>query len=74
MPNEILIPSQSLISCFLEPPHPKQASGSAQLRESGEATPQYVRKEYIQYFQLSPSSCLCAKEQSCENCEQRSGI
>ena len=41
MPNEILIPLQSLISCFLEPPVNRQAAG---VRDSGEATPQHVPK------------------------------
>ena len=43
MPNKILIPLQSLISCFLDP----QQTGEWQwvkLRDSGKATPCYVPK------------------------------
>ena len=43
MLNEILIPLQSLISCFLEPPTNRRVAG-AQLRDSGEATPKHVPK------------------------------
>ena len=43
MPNEILIPLQSLISCFLEPPANRRAAGGT-IRDSGEATPQHVPK------------------------------
>ena len=43
MPNEILIPLQSLFLVFL---NPLRTSGQqwAQLRDSGEATPQHVPK------------------------------
>ena len=47
MLNKNLIPLQSLISCFLKPPpHPPQISEWqwVQLRDSGEASPQYVPK------------------------------
>ena len=51
MPNKILIPLQSLVSCFLElhpptPPPPPQTGGWqwVQLRDSGEATLWYVPK------------------------------
>ena len=47
MPNKILIPLQSLVSCFLEPSSNPPQTGEwqwVQLRDSGEATPRYVPK------------------------------
>ena len=52
MPNKILIPLQSLISYFLEPPVNRRVA-VAQLRDSGEATLWYVPRHYL----LGPSSC-----------------
>ena len=43
MPNEILIPLKSLISCSLNPLHTCEWQW-VQLRDSGEATPQCVTK------------------------------
>ena len=43
MPNKILIPLQSLVSCFLETPRTGEWQW-VQLRDSGEVTPQYVPK------------------------------
>ena len=49
MPNEILIPLQSLVSCLLDPPLPPQTGERqwVQLRDSGEATLWYVPKALL---------------------------
>ena len=44
MPNKMLILLQSLISCFLKTPRWTGEQQWVQLRDSGEATPQYVPK------------------------------
>ena len=69
MANKILIPLQSLISCFLELPVNEQHW--VQLRDSG-------RGYLVAVAQVSGASfvfnLLCAKDQFNENCGRRSGI
>ena len=44
MPNEILIPLQSLVSYFLEPPRNRRVAVGATEGDSGEVAPQYAPK------------------------------
>ena len=81
MPNEILIPLQSLISCFLEPPANRRAAvGATEGLWRG-----YSWGLSQRHHGLGPSSgyragggssvlTLCAKDQAIENCEHRSDI
>ena len=44
MPNETLIPLQSLVSCFVEPPRNRRVAAGAIEGDSGEVAPQYAPK------------------------------
>ena len=76
MPNKILIPLQSLISHFLDPPPAcpsKQAVG-----ETEGLWKDYSGMSPVAVTQASGGSSvltlLCAKDQTNENCKHRSGI
>ena len=83
MPRKILIPLQSLISCFLEPPANRQVAvgaveglwrGYSSVCPVGSTilcTLVAVAKVGGDSFVLN---LLCAKDQANENCEHRSGI
>ena len=82
MPNEILIPLQSLISCFLEPPANRRAAvGTTEglWRGYSSVCPKgTICWAPVAVTQAGGSSSvltfLCAKNQANENCEHRSGI
>ena len=84
MPNEILIPLQSLVSCFLEHPTNRWDGWQwVQLRDSGEAAPQHVPKALSAEPQVAVTQAgegssvltlLCAKDQTNENCKHWSDI
>ena len=59
MPNKILIPLQSLISCFLESPTNRQQW--AQLRDSEEATLWYLPKALTRPRKSALAAMDCAK-------------
>ena len=83
MAKKILIPLQSLVSCFLEPPANRQAAVSA---VEGLWQGLCLSVSQRLHYPLGPSSCcpsgwgvpsvlnfLYAKDQTNENCEHRSG-
>ena len=82
MPNEILIPLQSLVSCSLEPPTNRQVAGGTTeglWRGYSSACPKgAVCWAPVAVTQAGGGSSvltlLCAKGQSNENCEHRSDI
>ena len=69
MANKILIPLQSVISYFLEPPQTGEQQW-VQLRDSGRGYLVVVAQVSGDFSVLN----LCAKDQANENCEHRSGI
>ena len=81
--NKILIPLQSLVSCFLKPLW-KGKWQWVQLRDSGRGYPpacpegSTVCCALVAIAQVdegsSPLNLLCVKNQANENCEHRSGI
>ena len=83
MANKILIPLQSLISCFPEPPVNRQAA-LVQLRDSDRDYSLVCPKGSTVCSALvavahvgedsSVLNLLCANDQANENCEHRSGI
>ena len=70
MANKILIPLQTLISCFLELPTNRQAAMCA--------IEGFCQGYLVAVAQVGGGSSvlnlLCAKDQANENCEHRSGI
>ena len=74
MANKILIPLQCLIYCFLEPPVNRQAAEGAPGCPEGST----ICSALVAVAQAGggPSvlNLLCAKVQTNENCEHRSGI
>ena len=83
MPNEILIPLQSFVSCFLKPPRNRRAAvgateglwrGYSSVCPEGSTT----LCALIAVAQVGESSSvlnlLCVKEQPNKNCGHRSGI
>ena len=83
MPNKILIPLQSLISCFLEPPQTGEQPW-VNLRDSGRSYSSVCPKGSsicwapVAVAQASRGSSvpnlLCTKDQVNEKCEHMSGI
>ena len=83
MANKILIPLQSLISCFPEPPVNRQVA-LTQLRDSDRGYSLVCPKGSTVCSALvavahvgedsSVLNLLCAKDQANKNCEHRSGI
>lgn len=74
MANEILIPLQALVSCFLEPPASRQAAAGAPWYPEGST----ICGALVAVAQADGGSSvlnlLCAKDQANENCEHRSGV
>ena len=82
MPNEILTPLQSLISCFLEPPANRQAAVGT-IEGLWRGYPSVCAKGTICWAPVavtqagggsSVPTLLCAKNQTNENCEHQSDI
>ena len=82
MLNKILIPLQSLISCFLEPPSNRQAAVGA-VEGIWRGYTSVCSKGTICWAPVAVTQAsggssvltlLCAKNQANQNCEHRSGI
>ena len=82
MPNKILTPLQSLVSCFLEPPTNRWAA-VGKIKGLSRGYSLVCPKGTICWAPVAVTQAgggssvltfLCAKNQANENCEHRSGI
>ena len=74
MANEILIPLQALVSCFLQPPVSRQAAAGAPGYHEGSTICGVLVAVAQADGGSSVPNLLCAKDQANENCKHRSGI